>query len=66
MENGEFKLYPLILGHKLSRVYIFTFENLGFVAMLYNQNLATMFSYLENVPKRGFKMCDNMLVTLID
>jgi hypothetical protein len=23
MENGEFKLYPLILGHKLSHIYIF-------------------------------------------
>ncbi len=63
MENGEFKLYPLILGHKLSHVYIW---KLGFCCYAIYQNLATMFSYLKNVPKHGFRMCDNRLATLID
>jgi hypothetical protein len=39
---------------------------LGFSSYAIYQNLATMFSYLKNVPKCGFRMCDNRLATLID
>jgi len=67
MENGEFKLYSLIPCHKLSHVYIphLHIQKLGFCGYAIYQNLARMFLYLKNVPKCGFRMCDNRLATLI-